>query len=398
MKKFLMAVLSLFMVMTLVGCSNSTPSDGGNTDGGSEDGIVTIKLGGSGPTSGGAAVYGQAVYNGALLAVNEINALNSGFKFDFRFEDDAHDPEKAVSAYGALKDWGMQLSLSCTTSGPAATVSPMLAEDKIFAITPSGSNPAVTFADILDPTSYFGNVFQMCFTDPSQGELSAQYIKEHNLASNVAVIYKNDDNYSKGIYDTFVEGANEYGLNIVYTGTFDDSSATDFSVQVSEANKNGADLVFLPMYYEPAALIMDRANKDGCKPIFFGVDGMDGILTLAGFDTSLAEGTYLLTPFSADAKDDFTANFVKNFKEQYGETPIQFAADAYDCVYAIYQALQNANVTGGMSNEELCDAMVKEFTSMTFTGTTGTSKWEVTGEVSKSPMAVRIENGVYVGQ
>ncbi len=395
MKKILLAVLSFFMIMTLVGCSNSGGNDGGSE---SADGTVTIKLGGSGPRSGGAAVYGNAVYNGALLAVNEINAKDDTIKFDFRFEDDAHDAEKAVSAYGALKDWGMQVSLSCTTSTPAAAVSPLYAEDKIFALTPSGSNPAVTFADINDPESYFGNVFQMCFTDPAQGELSAQYIKEHNLASKVAVIYKNDDNYSKGIYNTFVEGANQNGLQIVYTGTFDDSSATDFSVQVSEAKNNGAELVFLPIYYEPAALILDRANKDGYAPIFFGVDGMDGILALEGFDTSLAEGTYLLTPFSEDATDEFTVNFVKNFKAQYNEAPIQFAADAYDAVYAIYQALKGANVTGGMSNEELSDALVKQFTSMTFTGTTGTSTWEVTGEVSKTPKAVRIENGVYVGQ
>ena len=358
-----------------------------------------IKIGGSGPLTGGAAVYGQAVKNAAEIAVAEINA-KGGQQFELQFEDDAHDPEKAVSAYGVLKDWGMQVSLATVTSSPGAAVAPSYAEDKIFAITPSGSSPSVVFADPDNKSGAYGNVFQMCFTDPNQGSASATYIKEHEaLGTQVAIIYKNDDNYSKGIRDTFVAKAAENGLEVVSEGTFDDSNAQDFTVQLGQAKDAGADIVFLPIYYDPASLILTQANQMGYAPTFFGVDGMDGILTLEGFDTSLAEGVYLLTPFSADAEDELTVNFVAAYKEKCGgEIPNQFAADAYDCVYAIAQACEAAGVTADMSAQDICAKMVEQFTTMTFSGLTGTEMtWNENGEVTKSPKAVVIKDGVYVG-
>ena len=116
--------------------------------------------------------------------------------------------------------------------------------------------------------------------------------------------------------------------------------------------------MFLPMYYDAASLILAQADAMGYKPAFFGVDGMDGILTLENFDVSLAEGVMLLTPFSADAEDDLTKNFVKVYQEKHGEVPNQFAADAYDCVYAIYQACQKAGVSAGMSAQDTAKKMV----------------------------------------
>ena len=358
-----------------------------------------IKIGGSGPLTGGAAVYGQAVKNAAEIAVAEINA-KGGQQFELQFEDDAHDPEKAVSAYGVLKDWGMQVSLATVTSSPGAAVAPSYAEDKIFAITPSGSSPSVVFADPDNKSGAYGNVFQMCFTDPNQGSASATYIKEHEaLGTQVAIIYKNDDNYSKGIRDTFVATAQEIGLAVVSEGTFDDSNAQDFTVQLGQAKDAGADIVFLPIYYDPASLILTQANQMGYAPTFFGVDGMDGILTLEGFDTSLAEGVYLLTPFSADAEDELTVNFVAAYKEKCGgEIPNQFAADAYDCVYAIAQACEAAGITADMATDEICTKMVEQFTTMSFSGLTGAEmSWSADGEVTKSPKAVVIQNGTYVG-
>ena len=357
-----------------------------------------IKIGGSGPLTGGAAVYGQAVKNAAEIAVAEINA-KGGMQFELQFEDDAHDPEKAVNAYGVLKDWGMQVSLATVTSSPGAAVAPSYQEDQIFAITPSGSSTAVIFADPDNQSGAYGNVFQMCFTDPNQGSASADYISGHpDLGSKVAIIYKNDDNYSKGIRDTFVAKAAENNLEIVSEGTFDDSNAQDFSVQLGQAKDAGADIVFLPIYYDPASLILTQANQMGYAPSFFGVDGMDGILTLEGFDTSLAEGVYLLTPFSADAEDELTANFVASYKEKFGEIPNQFAADAYDCVYAIAQACEAAGVTADMSAQDTCAKMVEQFTTMTFSGLTGAEMtWNENGEVTKSPKAVVIKDGVYVG-
>lgn len=392
-------VVAVAASMAACGSSNNGSSATDNSSSnGTSDSTGAIKLGLSGPLTGGAAVYGNAVKNAAELAVEEVNALG-GLQFDLRVEDDTHDAEKAVTSYGVLKDWGMQVSLLTVTSAPGAAVAPLYDEDNIFALTPSGSSMAIIYQDPENESGAYGNIFQMCFTDPNQGVGSADYIASHSsLGSKIAVLYKSDDNYSSGIHEKFMAEAEAKGLEVVYEGTFDDSNASDFNVQLTQAQVAGADLLFMPVYYDPASIILKQAHDMGYTPTFFGVDGMDGILTLKGFDTSLAEGVYLLTPFSADATDEKTVNFVTKYQEKFGETPNQFAADTYDCVYSIYQACNNAGVTADMSASDICDKLVEQFTSMTFDGITGTNvTWSASGEVSKSPKAVIIENGVYVG-
>ena len=306
-----------------------------------------------------------------------------------QFEDDEHDAEKSVNAYNKLKDWGMQVLIGSVTTTPCIAVASESYSDRIFEITPSASS--------LDVINDKDNVFQVCFTDPNQGVASADYIADNALATKVAVIYKNDDAYSTGIYNKFAAEAAAKGLEVAYVGTFTTDTENDFSVQLGKAKEAGADLLFLPIYFTPASLILQQANAMGYAPKFFGVDGMDGILGIKGFDTKLAEGVYLLTLFSADSTDDATVSFVTKYKELYNEIPNQFAADAYDAVYTIYEAIQKAGVTSDMSTEELCDALIPVMTQIEVKGLTGTMKWQATGEVSKDPMAVIIKDGVYVG-
>lgn len=361
-----------------------------------------IRVGGIGPTTGGAAIYGQAVKNAAEMAVAEINALDSDIKFEFKMEDDEHDAEKSVNAYNTLKDWGIQILMGTVTSAPCTAVSDETKADNVFTLTPSASSTDVIggYKDEDGNTiERKENVFQMCFSDPNQGTASAQYISEQKLATKVAVIYNNADNYSTGIYQKFDAEAKARNLEIVSVGTCTDET-TDFKTQLNEAKQAGADLVFLPIYYTPASLILKQAKDIDYAPKFFGVDGMDGILTVENFDTSLAEGVMLLTPFSADSEDDKTKNFVTNYKEKYGDIPNQFAADAYDCMYALYEACKAQNITMDMTAEEINTKLIAQFTAddFTFDGLTGTGmKWSESGEVSKAPMAVVIQNGVYVG-
>ena len=351
---------------------------------------AAFKIGGTGPLTGGAAIYGMAAMRGAQIAVDEINAMNAGITFELRYEDDTHDAEKAVNAYNALKDWGMQVSLGSVTSKPCEATAAENFADRIFALTPSASSAAVTEGK--------DNVFQMCFVDPNQGSASAQYIADKKLAKKVAVIWKNDDVYSKGIRDTFVEKAPGLGLEVVSETTFADGNDNDFSVQLTDAKEKGAELVFLPMYYQPASLILAQAQQMGYAPKWFGVDGMDGILTMEGFDKSLAEGVILLTPFNADAKDEKTVKFVAEYQKRFNEIPNQFAADGYDCVYAYCQALTQAKATPDMDAETLCPKMIEQFTTMTFNGLTGENvKWSKNGEVTKDPKGMVIKNGAYVG-
>ncbi|MDD2497256.1 MAG: ABC transporter substrate-binding protein [Desulfitobacteriaceae bacterium] len=392
MKKIFCVVLFLVLTLGLVsGCggNNSAPSEDPGATGEDSQAADVFKIGGTGPLTGGAAIYGNAAKNGAQIAVEEINAMG-GIQFELRYEDDEHDAEKAVNAYNKLKDWGMHVSLGSVTSTPGVATSTENNNDRIFALTPSASAPAVTEGK--------DNVYQMCFADPNQGSASAQYIFDKKLGTKIAVIYKNDDVYSKGIYNTFVSKAQELNLAVVSTTTFTEDSQTDFSVQLTDAKNNGADLVFLPMYYTPASLILQQAKSMGYSPKYFGVDGMDGILTLENFDKSLADGVMLLTPFNADATDERTVNFVSKYKELFDEIPNQFAADGYDCVYAYKAALEAAGCTPDMSAADICEKMVELFPTFSFDGLTGEKMtWAATGEVSKTPKGMVIENGAYVG-
>ncbi len=380
MKKVLAVLLALAMVVSFAACGGD--KGGTETAGG-------IKVGATGPLTGPAAIYGNSVKNGAEIAVEEINALG-GLQFEFNMQDDAHDPEKAVNAYNDLKDWGMQIMMGTVTSAPAEATAAEANSDRVFFLTPSASS--------TDVTKNKDCIFQMCFADPNQGSGAAQYMAEHNMATKIGVIYKSDDNYSMGIKETFDAKCKDLGLTIVAEEAFTDATATDFTVQVSKMQEAGADLVFLPMYYTPASLIFAQAKATEYAPTWFGVDGMDGILALEGFDTTLAEGVILLTPYSADDTSDLNQSFVAKYQQKYGETPNQFAADGYDCIYALYKAATAAGITTDMSAEEACDAMVAQFTSMTFDGLTGANMtWDAKGEVDKSPNAMIIQNGVYVG-
>lgn len=383
--------MAALMMLTVFAACGGKSDDGNTTKAPSNSGnasAAAFKIGGIGPLTGPAATYGIAVKNGAQIAVDEINALG-GTQLELKFEDDENDAEKSVNAYNSLKDWGMQVVLGSVTTQPCIAVSSESNSDRIFEITPSASS--------LDVVNGKDNVFQVCFTDPNQGTASAQYISEHSLATKIAVIYKNDDAYSTGIYNTFKAEAEKLGLSIVYTGTFTTATENDFSVQLGEAKSAGADLVFLPIYFTPAALILQQAKAISYEPKFFGVDGMDGILTMPGFDVALAEDVMLLTPFSADAPDELTKSFVSKYQEKYGEVPNQFAADAYDGIYALAAAAEKAGVKGDEAAEDICDAMIAAMQELTVTGLTGTMVWDATGAVTKTPTAVIIKDGVYVG-
>ena len=387
MKKFISVMLVAAMAVTaLTGC-------GSNSGSSSKKDADKYYIGGIGPTTGATAIYGTAVKNGAQIAVDEINAAGgiNGKQIEYRFEDDQNDAEKAVNAYNTLKDWGMQMLVGTTTTAPCIAVAGKTASDNVFQITPSASSP-----DVL--SSGNGNVFQVCFTDPNQGVASAQYIAENKLAKKIGIIYDSSDVYSSGIEEKFEAEAKTQGLNIVSKAAFTADSKTDFGTQLQKAKDAGADLLFLPIYYQEASIILKQADTMGYKPKFFGVDGMDGILTVENFDTKLAEDVMLLTPFAADAKDKTVQNFVKTYKEKYKDTPNQFAADSYDAVYALKAAIEESKATTDMSASDMCDALKGAMTKIKMQGLTGGKDgltWNESGEVTKSPKAVIIKNGAY---
>ena len=395
MKKLVSLALAATLALSVVACGSSdtaastTESTSSESSDASASADGVFKIGGIGPITGGAAIYGQAVMNAAQMATDEINAAGgiNGYQVEFRFEDDEHDAEKSVNAYNTLKDWGMQMLMGTVTSTPCTAVSAKTEEDNMFQLTPSGSA-----VESIAPA----NAFRVCFSDPNQGIASAQYIGENHLATNVAVIYNSSDVYSSGIYQKFAEEAPNQGIEIVAAEAFTEDSKTDFSVQLQKAKEAGAELVFLPIYYTEASIILTQASTMGYDPMFFGCDGMDGILGVENFDTSLAEDLMLLTPFVADAQDEKTQAFVSAYEEKFGDTPNQFAADAYDAMYIIKAAVEQAGITPDMSVSDICEAMKTAMTEITVDGLTGDGiTWSAEGEPSKAPKAMKIVDGAY---
>ena len=400
MKKYLAMLLAGAMCVSLLaGCgggdkpadksaaSSNAASSSASAGGSAETGV--LKIGGIGPLTGGAAVYGIATKQGAEIAVQEINA-KGGLQLALDFQDDENDPEKAINAYNALKGNGMQVVYGCTTTQPCLAVAAETFNDRIFQLTPSVSS--------ADVTAGKDNVFQICFTDPGQGMTAANYVTENKLATKVAVLYNNGDAYSTGIAQAFIAQAKANGLDVVTEQTFPDDTNTDFTVQLNAAKDGGAELVFMPIYYTPASLVLNQAKSMNYAPIFFGGDGMDGILEMEGFDKSLAEGLMLMTPFNAASTEERTANFVKQYVDAYGTTPNQFAADGYDCMYAIYEACLKVGVTADMSAQDICEQLIATFTASDFSvdGLTGSGMtWGTNGEVSKAPLVFQVENGGY---
>ena len=398
MKKFVAMLLAVVMVLSLAACGGSGASETKAPAAeapaaeapAAEGAAPAIKIGLSGPMTGGASEYGLAVRGGMEIAVAEINA-KGGLQIEFKSEDDAADgSDKAVSAYNSLKDWGMQILAGAVTTGSALAIAAETVNDGIFMLTPSAS--------AVDVAMTGSNAYQMCFTDPNQGASAAELMAQKWPDAVIGVIYDSSDAYSAGIVDGFLTKASELGLNVaVDDAAFTADNKADLSTQVTKCKDAGCDLVFLHFYYTEAAQVLTYADTIGYTPTFFGCDGMDGILNVEGFDTSLAEGLVLMTPFDANSSDEATVAFVEQFKANNGgKVPNQFAADGYDVIYALYTACVAAGVDGSTPAADVCAALQEQFATMTVDGLTGSGMtWDANGMISKAPAAMIVKAGAY---
>lgn len=372
MKKALVLTLCLALCLTMFAGCGSDYDD-------------VLFIGASGPLTGGAASYGLSVRNGAQLAVDEINASGgiNGMEIYFEMSDDEHDAQRANTVVNALIDDGMQVFMGAVTSTPSIEVGELTAEANIFQITPSAS--------ALECAQY-DNQFRICFTDPLQGTLTAQFVEENFSSATVGILYNSSDAYSVGIYEAFVA---EYSGSVV-SQTFTDETNVDFSAQVSAFQTAGCDVVICPFYYEEAVAVFEKAIEKNYSPTFIGCDGLDGIIATAS-SASVVEGVIYLTPFLASATDSQTVAFVASYEATYGATPDQFAADGYDAIYAIKAAIEKAGVTdASIDPSELCDLMAAAMTQITVDGLTGSTTWSADGEPTKDAMFVIVENGTAV--
>lgn len=390
MKKFFKSLAAVtaaaMMAAAVTGCDNGANSGNSGNNDNSASSENTLVIGGIGPITGGAAVYGNAVMNGAQLAVNEINAAGgvNGMTLKLDFQDDEHDAEKSVNAYNKLKDNGMKLLVGTVTSAPCVAVSAEAAKDNMFLLTPSGSS--------LDAISAGDNCFRVCFTDPGQGKIAADYIADNALATKIGIIYDSSDVYSTGILEGFKAQAAARNLEVVAEEAFTSEAKTDFSIQIQKVMSSGADLLFLPIYYQEASLILQQAESAGMDMTVFGGDGLDGLIDQLGDKVAIAQDVLVMTPFAASSPDEKSAAFTKAYGElTNGEVPIQFAADAYDAVYAIKMALEKAGISdASMSASDICNAVKVAMTEITLDGVTGSTTWTADGEPTKAPQVMKI--------
>ena len=378
MKKFLCMMMAVLMVLAMAACGGEPANNGGNDT----PDATTVKIGGIGPLTGAYANYGLSEKNGAELAVKEINEAGgiAGKQIELSYQDSQGESESAVNAYGKLMDWGMEVSLGCVLSGENASVVAAARDDDVLLLTPSGS------ADkCIDGND---KAFRVCFYDSYQGAAAAQYIKDNNMVDTVGILYQSDNDYSVGLYNAFVAKCGELGITIAETQTFTSSTNTDFSTQVSALVSSGVKLVFIPLYAEEASTFLTQAHGKFADDVyFFGADGLDGILGKVEQDTSLANNVLMLTPFAADNPAENVQSFVKKYQEAYGATPDQFAADAYDAIYAIKAAVEKAGSTSGA-------ALASALTSLTVEGVTGIMTWTADGNTNKPASAILYYDGV----
>ena len=402
MKKFLALLMAALLVVGMMaGCGSSKTEETkaaetqapAATDAApaAEGEAPALKIGLTGPMTGSASAYGLAVRGGMEIAVAEINA-KGGLQIEFKSEDDEADgSDKAVSAYNALMDWGMQILAGPVTTGSSLAIGAETVNDEVFMLTPSASAEDVAMTG--------SNIYQMCFTDPNQGASAAELMAQKWPDATIGIIYDSSDAYSSGIVDGFLAKAEELSLNVaVDDASFTADNKADLSTQVTKCKDAGCDLVFLPFYYTEAAQVLTYANTIGYKPTFFGCDGMDGILTVEGFDPALDEGLVLMTPFDANATDEATVSFVEQFKANNdGLVPNQFAADGYDVIYALYNACVAAGIDGSIPAAEACAKLQEQFATLTVDGLTGKGMtWDENGMISKAPAAVVVTDGIYV--
>lgn len=378
MKKFLCMMMAVLMVLAMAACGGEPANNGGNDT----PDATTVKIGGIGPMTGPYANYGLSEKYGAELAVKEINEAGgiNGKQIELSYQDSQGESESAVNAYGKLMDWGMNISLGGVLSGETASIVAAARDDDVLLLTPSGS------ADkCIDGSSL---AFRVCFYDSFQGAAAAQYIKDNDIVDTVGVLYQSDVDYSVGLYNAFVEKCGELGITIAETQTFTSTTSTDFSTQVNALVSSGVKLVFIPFYAEEASTFLTQARGKFADGVyFFGADGLDGILGKVAQDPTIANNVLMLTPFSADNPAENVQSFVAKYKEAYGATPDQFAADAYDAIYAIKAAVEKAGSTSGA-------ALASALTSLTVEGVTGTMTWAADGNTNKPASAILYYDGV----
>lgn len=381
LKKFLTMCVAGSLVFALAACNGGEQKATETKKETAQESSV-ILLGGIGPTTGAAAMYGNSAFNGANLAVDEINAKGGvlGKQIKLEIMDDKNEAVDAVSAFNKLSEEGMVGLIGAVTSKPSDAVAQAAVEGGLPVITPTGTAQSIT--------TYGENIFRAPFIDPYQGVVMAQYAKDELKVTKVAVIKNTSSDYSDGLATAFVEKAKELGLEVVAEEAYGESDV-DFKSQLTKIAQAAPEALFIPDYYQKIALIAPQARQAGLTAKLIGGDGWDGIIqSINPDDLGSVEGAYFANTFALDDPDEKVQAFINGYSAKYKENPQSFSALGYDAVYLMANAIEKAG--------ELDSAKIVEAIKTTdYTGVTGQFKFDENRNPIKSVFMTTIKDGKY---
>ncbi|NLM52477.1 MAG: ABC transporter substrate-binding protein [Firmicutes bacterium] len=327
----------LIFSFAAVGCGQKSGSDSDADD--------TIRVGVNYELSGGVAAYGTTAKDAILLAFEEINAAGGidGKMIEPVVLDNKSEPAEALNVATKLVTQEKVVAhLGPATTGATLNVIPVITEYKIPLITNSATNLDVTVDPQTKQTREF--VFRTCFTDPPQAIVAADFAVNELGVKKVAIYYDNTNDYSKGLYQVFKEEIIALGGEVVAEEGYVENDQ-EFRPTLTKFKQSGAELIYIPGYYEKVAKIISQAREIGLDVPFLGADGWDSpdLVEVAGPEA--LNNTYFTNHYSPQDPDEKVQNFVKAYKEKYGAIPASFSATAYDAAYLLADAIKRAGST-----------------------------------------------------
>lgn len=381
MKKFLFAMVTLALI-ALAACGGEDTGDSAKGETGSNDsgGAVSAKIGVISWITGSGASYGEAITNGINLAHKEITEAGE-VDIELLIEDSAGEQEDALTAAQKLMNSddvsgliGPTLSTEMNIVGPEADLNgvPIL-------------GTSVTAEGIPQIGEY---VFRNSIPEALAIPASIEKAMEEYDPETVAIIYGNDDVFTQAGYDTMKEVAEDLGLEILTTETFQLGQA-DYKAQLTKIKNLDPDMVLASALYNEGSVILDQARKMGIDVPFIGGNGFNSpeVINIAG---EAANGLIVATPWFAKKDDEKVKSFVEKYTEEYGMEPDQFAAQAYDGMYLMAEAVKNA---GTDDRDDIRDALAE---IEDFEGVLGTMSFDEDGDIVMDPTVLIIENDEYI--
>ena len=341
-----------------------------------------IKIGIVGPHTGPVAVYGEAVRDAALVAIEEINAAGGvlGMKFVPVIEDTKGDGAEASNAVNKVITRDKVVAIiGPVISSTANVAGAIVNREKVPMIA-----PAATAVEVTHAGEYTSRV---CFLDSYQATVMAKFSREELKAEKAAILIDVASDYSIGLKDVFAEKLVEYGGEIVEVVSYT-SGDSDFSAQLTKIKAAAPDVIYLPVYYNDDILILRQARNLGITATFLGADGWDAPELIEGAGDA-AEGCYFTTHYTIHDPSPVVQNFVQKFQEKYGKPPIVFNALGYDAVKMLADAIERA---GSLDREEIKDAINS---TENFEGVTGMITLDENRNPYKEVTIVTVKNGQF---